>query len=139
MMQERARHAGHHAKKQAVRLLRHPKRREIFFHFIKTGKLVKRLLMDRRVPILRKVAFGGVVALLCALLLIPDIEVLLAGTLLPIVGDVLGVPLDAGIDWTVFALFATNMLRLFPQELVTEHYENLFHNGKSIYVDADEW
>ncbi|GHO44205.1 hypothetical protein [Ktedonospora formicarum] len=139
MMQERTRRAGQQAKKQAVHLLRHPKRLEILFHFIKTGKLVKRLLVDRRVPALRKVAFGGVVAFLLALLLIPDLEVLLAGTVLPVIGEVLGIPLDAGLDWAVFALFATNMLRLFPQEFVTEHYENIFHDGKKVYIDAEEW
>lgn len=125
------------AKKHAVRLLRHPKRLEILFHFVKTGKLVKRLMADRRVPMFRKLAFGGTVALLLALLLIPDAEVILAGTILPVIGNILGVPLDAGLDWGVFALFATNMLRFFPQEFVSEHYEDIFHKGRHQYIESD--
>ena len=61
------------------------------------AKLIKRLMADRRVPVIRKFAFGGTVALLLALLLIPDAEVILAGTILPVIGNILGIPLDAGL------------------------------------------
>ena len=45
---------------------------------------------------------------------------------LPIVGTVLGVPVDAGMDWIAFALLAVNLLKFFPAEMVGEYYTNIF-------------
>jgi hypothetical protein len=106
-----------------------PRRRDIFFHFIKTGKLIGALFTDPRVPLTRKVLFLATVAALVLVLFFPDAigEVGLSA-ILPIVGTVVGVPIDAGFDWTAFALLAVNLLHVFPAHLVAEHYNDIFRN-----------
>ncbi len=104
-----------------------PRRRDIFFHFIKTGKLIGALFTDRRVPLARKILFIVTIAALLLILIFPDVigEIGLSA-ILPIVGTFLGVPIDAGFDWTAFALLAVNLLHVFPAPLVAEHYDNIF-------------
>lgn len=108
-----------------------PKRFDIFLHAIKTSKLIGVLLCDKRIFVLRKIAFVCLITGLLALLLFPDAfnEVVLS-TVLPIVGTILGIPLDAGLDWIAFALLIVNLLRLFPAEIVAEHYEQIFYNSR---------
>ena len=122
MMQQSA--AQQHIAKKFV----HPKRLDIFFHFIKTARLLKDLLLDRRVPIYRKLLFLGSIGALVVVLFFPDLlgEALLS-TVMPLVGTVLGVPLDAGFDWITFALLIVSLLRYFPAEVVSEHYQDIFH------------
>ncbi|MEO7020818.1 MAG: hypothetical protein ABI234_11760 [Ktedonobacteraceae bacterium] len=105
-----------------------PKRRKIFFHFIKTGKLIGALNRDRRIAIWRKIAFWVAIIALLALLFFPDFfEEAVLSVILPFVGTILGIPLDAGFDWTAFALVSVNLLRIFPNDLVGEHYQQIFH------------
>nr|BBH89982.1 hypothetical protein KTC_47330 [Thermosporothrix sp. COM3] len=107
----------------------YPKRIEIFLHLIKTGKLLKRLFTDSRIHPGRKISFlVSVVGLAVILLALPLGEFAL-GTLLPIIGIVLGVPLDTGVDWLTFAMLVVSLLRIFPQEIVSEHYQDLFHHS----------
>ncbi len=104
-----------------------PKRFDIFFHAIKTFKLLGALLADRRIPIFRKLAFLGSIGFLLMLLFFPDLlnEAFLS-TVLPVIGTVIGVPIDAGVDWTAFALLLVNFLRFFPPDIVSEHYQQIF-------------
>jgi len=104
-----------------------PRRRDIFFHAGKTFKLIGGLMTDRRVSLWRKLLFVGSVGGLLLLLFFPDLfsEAVLS-TVLPIVGTIAGVPIDAGFDWMVFALVAVNLLKFFPAELVAEYYRNIF-------------
>ncbi len=112
---------------QMPRRLAQPRRRDIFFHFFKTLKLIFALLRDRRVFAGRKLLFGLSVLAFLAVLIFPDLLVDLGlSFLLPFVGTILGVPLDAGLDWTIFALAVVGLLRVFPAEIVSEHYERLF-------------
>lgn len=105
-----------------------PRRRDVFFHFLKTGRLLGALFTDRRVPVTRKVLFVAVVAALAVILFFPDaIGELGLSVALPVVGTVLGVPIDAGFDWTAFSLLAINLLHIFPGYLVAEHYDDIFH------------
>lgn len=108
--------------------LAHPKRFDIFFHCIKTVRLLGSLLTDRRVPFLRKVLFIGSIAAVLVVLFFPDLlgEFVLS-TVLPIVGTALGIPLDAGMDWVAFAFVVVSLLRFFPPELVSEHYRQIFN------------
>ena len=110
-----------------VEALAHPKRFDIFFHAIKTFKLIGALLMDGRISILRKILFLGTIAVLLAILIFPDAfnEIVLS-TALPLVGTVLGVPLDAGFDWIAFSLVVVNLLHFFPAEIISEHYRQIF-------------
>jgi hypothetical protein len=107
--------------------LARPKRFDVFFHAIKTFKLIGSLLTDSRVPIVRKVFFLGSIGALLAVLVFPDAfnEVVMS-TVLPLVGTVLGVPLDAGFDWVAFSLVVVSLLRFFPAEIVSEHYRSIF-------------
>ncbi len=104
-----------------------PRRRDIFFHAGKTFKLIGGLMTDRRVSLWRKLLFVGSVGGLLLLLFFPDLfsEAVLT-TVLPIVGTIAGVPIDAGFDWMAFALVAVNLLKFFPAELVAEYYRNIF-------------
>ena len=104
-----------------------PRRFDIFLHAAKTGKLITALMVDGRVPLWRKALFFGSIGALLAVLLFPDAlnEVVLS-TVFPIVGTVLGVPLDAGFDWVAFALAVVSLLRFFPADLVAEHYWQIF-------------
>lgn len=106
---------------------RHPRRRDIFLHAFKTLKLMGALVTDRRVPLWSKLLFASAIAGLLALLLFPDVldEVVLSA-LLPLVGTLLGVPLDAGFDWLAFALALVSLLHVFPASLVAEHYGRIF-------------
>jgi hypothetical protein len=106
----------------------YPRRRDVFFHFGKTGRLIGALFTDRRIPIMRKVLFIAVIVALLAVLFFPDtLGELGLSAVLPVVGTVLGVPIDAGFDWTAFALLAVNLLHIFPTYLVAEHYNEIFH------------
>ncbi len=113
---------------QLKRKFAHPKRLDVLFHAGKTLKLIKVLLFDRRVPVIRKALFLGSIAALLVVLLFPDaINETILSTVLPIVGTILGIPLDAGFDWVAFALVGVTLLRYFPAEIVDEHYSNIFN------------
>ena len=104
-----------------------PKRRDIFLHAGKTFRLIGELITDRRVPLWRKGLFLGSVVALLVILLFPDaLNEFVLSTLLPFVGTVFGIPIDAGFDWVAFALAVVSLLRFFPAELVAEHYTQIF-------------
>ena len=130
MIQQRA--AKPAAPIRQTRPLVRPKRFDVFFHAIKTFKLIGALLTDSRIPLVRKVLFLGSIGALLALLIFPDAfnEVVLS-TVLPVVGTVLGVPLDAGLDWVTFSLVVVSLLRFFPAELISEHYRYIFRQQDS--------
>src|SRR4029077_6186825 len=96
-----------------------PRRIDIFFHAIKTSKLIGALTMDRRISIIRKALFFMFILCLLAILAFPDFfdEVFLS-VVMPLLGTVLGVPLDAGFDWIAFTLVVVSLLRIFPAEIV---------------------
>jgi hypothetical protein len=104
-----------------------PRRRDIFLHAGKSFRLVGGLMIDRRISLWRKLFFVGSLGGLLVLLFFPDLfgEFFLS-TVLPFIGTVAGVPLDAGFDWMVFALVAVNLFRFFPPELVAEYYRLIF-------------
>jgi hypothetical protein len=113
--------------KQLAKKIYHPKRFDIFFHGLRTAKLVKALMTDRRVSIARKGFFISSIIAFLVVLLFPDaINETIMSTVLPFIGTILGVPIDAGFDWIAFALIAVNLLRLFPQEILSEHYGRIF-------------
>src|SRR4051794_24419044 len=87
------------------------RRRDAFFHVIKTGKLVSGLARDKRISLARKGLFFGAFGSFLVLLLFPDLlgEAFLS-LILPLVGTVLGVPLDIGFDWLAFAPVIVGLL-----------------------------
>lgn len=114
-------------REKVARPLAHPRRRDIFLHGIKTVRLLGTLLGEPRIPVVRKFLFLGSVGALVVVLFFPDLfsETLLS-VVLPVLGTVLGVPLDAGVDWIAFSLLVVSLLRFFPAEIVSEHYRNIF-------------
>lgn len=104
-----------------------PRRRDVFLHMGKTFKLIGGLLTDRRVALWRKLLFVGSIGGLLLLLLFPDLfgEFFLSAVL-PVIGTIVGVPIDAGFDWMAFALVVVGLLKFFPAELVAEYYRSIF-------------
>jgi hypothetical protein len=101
----------------------------LLFHLRKTGMLVLAVLADARVHPARKLAFVGVAGSLLALVLFPEMLADVFTAVIPFV-NVLGlgieIPAEVGFDWVFFAVAAFNLLRLFPTEIVGEHYDRLF-------------
>jgi hypothetical protein len=110
-------------------------------HLPRTLKIAGHVLKDERVNIMPKIMFvGGIVALLAALLT-PEAFAELVN-LIPGLGQLLGVleiPVDGAVDWIALAFAALNLMRLFPQDVVNEHYNNVTQNSKPTgpIVDAD--
>ncbi|WP_052891134.1 hypothetical protein [Thermogemmatispora carboxidivorans] len=108
-----------------------PRRLELLFHVFKTVRLIAYLLRHKQIGIGRKILFAGGCATLLLLLLFPDaFGELVSSTLLPVVGTVLGVPLDAGFDWLTLVLVLVSLLRVFPAEIVEEGYRRIFISPK---------
>ena len=101
-------------------------RMRMFFHFRKTIHLVQAVLSDRRVPVLRKALFLWAVALLLVALLVPDAGSALASLILPVIGPLVDLPFDAGLDWSVAIALAPWLLRLLPADIVGEHQAAIF-------------
>ena len=102
----------------------------LLFHIRKTFALVGAVLGDRRVHWLPKATFLGCLGALLIALLGGDAVSELVSSVLPVVGPVLGIPIDGSIDWVVFAVAAFNLLKLFPSDVVGEHYDRLFRSGR---------
>ncbi len=104
-----------------------PKRTDLIFHLFKTGRLVIAILADRRVSWVRKTAYLGTLGLLLLIPLLPEAALQVAtvvSLLLPI--EIIEIPLDGAIDWVTFAVATFSLLKLFPKEIVGEHYDRLF-------------
>jgi hypothetical protein len=116
---------------QRAQTFSRPSKFSMFFHAIKTLNLMRLLLIDGRIPVVRKAFFLLPIMALVLLLIFPDaLNEAFLSTVLPIVGTLLGVPIDAGFDWIAFGFVALNLLRIFPDEIVAEHYQNIFHHKK---------
>jgi hypothetical protein len=116
-----------YANEQLTRKLSRPKRWDIVFHGLKTAKLIKALMTDGRVPLIRKGLFVGSMAAFLLVLLFPDaINETIMSVFLPFIGTILGVPIDAGFDWIAFVLVGISLLRFFPKEILSEHYSRIF-------------
>jgi hypothetical protein len=99
---------------------------QMLFHVGRTVRLAGALMADPRITIYRKLLFLGSIVLLILALLAPETIGGAVSTFLP---PLLGVevPADATLDWIAVGLAAFNLLRVFPQEVVTYHYNRLFH------------
>ncbi len=102
----------------------------LLFHIRKTFSLVGSVLSDRRVHWFPKVTFLGCISALLIALLGGDAVSELVSNVLPVVGPVLGIPIDGSVDWVVFSVAAFNLLRLFPADVVGEHYDRLFRSKR---------
>jgi hypothetical protein len=110
-------------------------------HLPRTLKVAGNVLKDARVGLGSKLMFvSGVAALLMALLA-PEtfLDVIVAIPGATAVLDLIGIPIEAAGDWIVLALAAFNLMKLFPQDVVDEHYENVAGQSRPSgpIVDAD--
>jgi hypothetical protein len=118
------------AEKTATRTMPNPV--QMLLHVFKTVALGGALLADRRVHPIRKLVFVGVLgALVAAALGVEGVGEIVTQVLnvIPGLGVALGigeVPVDAAVDWILVAVVAFNLLKLFPAEIVGEHYDRLF-------------
>ena len=104
-----------------------PRRRDLVLHGLKTIRLVKAVLWDKRVGLLRKGTFLGGIALLLLLLLVPEVlgaSVTLLSPLFALVGVEL--PVEGAISWMALAFASFSLLAVFPKEILGEHYERIF-------------
>jgi hypothetical protein len=101
----------------------------LLLHIRKTGMLVAAIMRDERVHPFRKIAFVGILGSLLAMILFPEVLGDIATSFIPVlnaIGLPIEIPTEAGLDWMFFAVAAFNLLRLFPVEIVGEHYDRLF-------------
>ncbi|HEX8032513.1 MAG TPA: hypothetical protein VF510_01625 [Ktedonobacterales bacterium] len=101
----------------------------LLLHIRKTALLINAVLHDARVHWLPKSLFLGTLSALVIALLGGDVVSEVVSNILPVVGPVLGLPADAGLDWVFFSVAAFNLLKLFPADIVGEHYDRLFRSG----------
>jgi hypothetical protein len=108
----------------------------MLFHALKTLALTGSLLGDSRVSSGRKATFVTIVAVLIAAALgVEGVGEIITQVLnfIPGLGLLLGigeVPVDATFDWVLVTVAAFNLLRLFPAEVVGEHYDRIFRSHK---------
>lgn len=109
---------------------------QMILHVFKTIALAGSLLVDPRVHPGRKATFVVVLgALIAAALGVEGVGELLTQVLnvIPGLGVLMGIgelPVDATVDWVLVSVVAFNLLKLFPTEIVGEHYDRLFRRHK---------
>jgi hypothetical protein len=103
----------------------------MLFHMVRTFSLAGSLLADPRIHPSRKSLFVGILGVLVAAVLGVEGVTEVVTNLLPVVGQFIGLgelPADAALDWVLVVVAAFNLLRLFPKEIVGEHYDRLFRS-----------
>lgn len=98
-------------------------------------------MRDSRVQILPKALFIGSVVFILAALFTPEALAELVAVV-PGLGDILALgflPVDGVIDWMALGLLALNLMKMFPQDIVNEHFDNIVAKKKPTgpIVDAD--
>jgi hypothetical protein len=99
---------------------------QLLFHIGKTVRLSGALLADGHISIFRKILFVGSLFVLVLALLAPETVGAAVTSILPLLG-IAELPADAALDWVVVAVAAYNLLRVFPDEVVADHYARIFH------------
>ncbi len=104
-----------------------PGRIESFFRMGGTVKLINALMRDTRVSKVRKVVFSAALVTLLSAMIFPELvaDSILA-TILPFISTIIGIPLEAGVDWLTFVMLLPVLLRIFPAPVMQEHYLRIF-------------
>ena len=98
----------------------------LLFNLPKTFSLVGAVFRDARVHWMPKIVFSLSLAVLMIALLFPDVGIELLSFVGGPLGAILGIPVDGGLDWIVLGTAAFNLFRLFPSQVVDEHYDRIF-------------
>jgi hypothetical protein len=102
---------------------------QLLFHVGKTSRLAGSILADPRVTVYRKVLFIGSIFLLLVALIAPEtIGDAASSFIFPILG--IELPSEAALDWIAVVIAAFNMLKVFPEQVVADHYQRLFGHSK---------
>lgn len=114
-----------------------PGRIESFFKMGGTVKLINACLRDTRVSTVRKVGFSAALVTLLAAMIFPELmaDGILA-TVLPFVSTIIGIPLEAGVDWLTFVMLLPVLLRIFPTSIMQEHYLRIFQQKQFAAMQA---
>jgi hypothetical protein len=101
---------------------------EMVWHPITTVRFMNALRRDPRISRVRKLLYVGPILVLLVALLLPE-SIVAAGValLLPLVGPLVNLPVDAALDWFVIGLAAYGLLGVLPRRIVREHHARLFH------------
>ena len=110
-----------------------PGRIESFFRMGGTIKLVNALMRDARVSTLRKVCFAVALCTLLMAMIFPELvaDGFLA-SILPFISTIIGIPLEAGVDWFTFVMLLPVLLRIFPAKVMQEHYLRIFRKQAAL-------
>lgn len=101
---------------------------EMALHPVTTIQFMNALRRDARISFVRKVLYAApIMALLVGLLLPESIVALGVAALLPFVGPLVNLPVDAALDWFALGLVAYALLGILPKHVVREHHSQLFH------------
>jgi hypothetical protein len=104
---------------------------ELLLHPGSALKFVFSLLRDPRVSILRKLIFVVPIVFLFLALLAPETVLgVIAGTVLPVAGEALSLPVDVSLDWVTLVILGFALLRIFPRHVVSEYHQRLFHASR---------
>ncbi len=114
-----------------------PGRIESFFRMGGTIKLINALLRDARVSTTRKVCFSAALVTLLVAMIFPELmaDGILA-TVLPFISTIIGIPLEAGVDWLTFVMVLPVLLRIFPATVMQEHYLRIFQQKQYAAMQA---
>jgi hypothetical protein len=101
---------------------------EMVLHPITTLRFMNALRRDPRISHVRKLLYVGPILVLLVAFLLPE-SVVAAGValLLPLVGPLVNLPVDAALDWFAIGLAAYALLGVLPRRIVREHHARLFH------------
>lgn len=104
---------------------------EMVLHPITTVRFMNALRRDPRISHVRKLLYVGPIVVLVVALLLPE-SVVAAGValLLPLVGPLVNLPVDAALDWFAVGLAAYALLGVLPRRIVREHHARLFHPAR---------
>jgi hypothetical protein len=122
-------HTNPHATTDSGTSTSTPRFLSLLLHVPKTIALTTAVLQDARVHWFPKLVFLGTLGTLLLALLLPETTAEILGLGIPGVGwafDAMGLPVDASIDWIALTVAAFNLLKLFPADIVGEHYDRLF-------------
>lgn len=114
----------------ATKVFAGPSQWGLLLHIHKTYSLIRAVLADARVHWLPKVMFLSCIGAMLLVLLGGDMMAGVAESVVPLIGPVVGLPVDASLDWVAFTVIAFNLLKLFPAEIVGEHYDRLFRSKR---------
>jgi len=116
----------------------------LVLHLPKTFSLIGAMMRDARVKVFPKFMFLSSLGILLLALVFPELFADVSALLVPFFGpvfDAIGIPTEGALDWLAIGVAAYNLFKLFPSEVVGEHYDQIFHHGKhtvdSSIVDSD--